>query len=268
MTDPAPLGAGNPHIRDAAKLQQKTHRRKTGRLLIEGVRLVTDALAAGAPVREVFCSRALDGTARCSLAAAGAPVTVITEAASQKLSDTRCPQGVFAVVDHAPPGLDDVVLGIDALVLVCDGIADPGNLGTMIRSAAASGADCVVATGRSCDVTNPKTVRATAGALFRLPVVTGPTLPRTLEALRARGLRLAAAIARGGRPPWEVDLDRPVALVVGSEAKGLPDDAVGLCDDRLTIPRHRGTESLNAAACAAALLYEAARQRHLGTPSH
>jgi TrmH family RNA methyltransferase len=258
-----PLSAGNTRVREAAKLRQKKFRRETGCILIEGARLVADALASGATIRDRFCTRAFRES-ECGKAVricSGSDCTTITDAAAAKLSDTRTPQGVFAVVEFEPKALDDVPLGIDALVLVADGISDPGNLGAMIRSAAALGACCVVASGDACDVLNPKCVRATMGALFRIPVVDDADLAAAVETLKSRGLSIAAAVARKGAPPWHVDLERPAALLIGSEAEGLSKEALALADDLVTIPMHHGTESLNAAASAAALLYEAARQR-------
>ncbi len=265
MSSPG-LSAGNDRIREAAKLSQKKFRRETGCVLIEGARLVADAMAAKADIRELFCTPAFHdsdyGKAVCICR--GRECTPITDAAAAKLSDTRTPQGVFAVVEFAPAALDEVVLGVDALVLVADGVADPGNLGTMIRSAAAMGARCVVASGEGCDVLNPKTVRATMGAIFRVPVVVAGDAGEVAAALRSRGLAIAAAVAHGGEPPWQADLERPVALLVGSEADGLPPGVLELADTLITIPMHHAVESLNAAGCAAALLYEAARQRAKG----
>lgn len=258
------LSAGNTRIREAAKLRQKKFRRESGRVLIEGARLVADALASGATVREIFCTPDFCESECGKAMRVCSDCATITDAAAAKLSDTRTPQGVFAVVEFTPKTLADVELGIDALVLVADGISDPGNLGTMVRSAAALGACCVVASGDSCDVLNPKCVRATMGAVFRIPVVAGVALADAVGLLKERGLCIAAAVAHGGRPPWQVDLERPAALLVGSEAAGLSKEALALADDLVTIPMHHGTESLNAAASAAALLYEAARQRAKG----
>ena len=274
------LTAGNARVREAAKLRQKKFRRRTGRILIEGARLVLDAFDAGAEIREVFCTPAfLNSDAGREIRAlcegapgrAGAPpdtpippgasLVPITDSAAGKLSDTRSPQGVFAAVEFTVPALPAVVFKVNPLVLVADGISDPGNLGTMIRSAAALGANCVVASGDSCDVLNPKAVRATMGAIFRVPVVAEVELAAAVETLRSRGLQVVAAVARGGRAPWDVDMRRPTALLIGSEAEGLPESAIESADARVTIPMPGRTESLNAAASAAALLYEAASQR-------
>jgi len=310
------LGVGNARVKEAAKLLLKKHRRETGCVLIEGARLVGDAIAAGAKVRGVFATRAflesppwhghsgrdsftgkmpvlrltcetpvprLTGKMPVPQLAGETPVAqpvpppearglaellrkaaVISEAAAGKLSETRTPQGVFAVVEYAQPPLSELRLGPNALVLAADGISDPGNLGTMIRSAAALGAHAVVASGDCCDVLNPKVVRATMGAIFRVPVVSGLPLSEAVAGLRDRGLRIVAAVAREGRAPWEADLRGPVALLIGSEAEGLPPGFALAAEERVTIPMPGGAESLNAAGAAAVLLYEASRQRGSG----
>ncbi len=266
-----PLSPGNPRIRDAAKLAQKAARRETGCLLIEGARLVADALAAGADLREVLITEAFQKAPRSRevLSLAGhIPITPISEAAAAKLSETRSPQGVFAVVGFRPSELGSRPLPERALVLVADGIGDPGNLGTMIRSAAAMGADAFIASGAACDLTNPKAVRATMGAMFRLPVFAEGALAEVMAALQSRRVATVAATARGGAAPWELDWTGPVAVLVGSEAEGLPPECVANADHRVTIPMAGGTESLNAAAGAAALLYEAARQRACRNPEN
>jgi len=272
----SPLGANNARIRDAAKLRQKKFRGQTGCILIEGARLVADALAAGAAVNELFCTSAFrrsdHGKVLC--VCSQCPSTLISPQAAAKLSETRTPQGVFAVVEFTTASFDAAFSApatgpsvrtdghfAAPLVLLADSIADPGNLGAMIRSAAALGANGVVASGDSCDALNPKCVRATMGAIFRLPVAADVALPAAIDTLKAGGIRIIAAVARRGKAPWELDLRGATALLIGSEAAGLPSAAVKLADARVTVPMPGGTESLNAAATAAALLYEAARQR-------
>jgi RNA methyltransferase, TrmH family len=278
-----PLSPNNPRIRDAAKLAQKKHRRETGLILIEGARLVADALASGAQVREVFCTEEFGESTHDNIFAsptvAGRPgsrtpatasragafnrarAVAITEEAAGKLSDTRTPQGVFAVVEFVPLEVGALDLPSDALVLVADGVGDPGNLGTMVRSAAALGASALIASGESCDITNPKAARSTMGAIFRLPVAEAGELGGVIDALKARGMQTVAAVPRDGAAPWDLDLAGPIALLIGSEADGLPSECIAAADQSVTISMPGGTESLNAAASATALLYEAARQR-------
>jgi TrmH family RNA methyltransferase len=266
-----PLGPNHPRVRSAAKLRRKKSRCETGCILIEGARLTADALHAGVDLRELFATAAFLGSEHADpirrlVDAARIPLIAITEAAANKLADTRTPQGVFAVVAFAPrtggalplPGAADRRAPV---VLVADGVADPGNLGTIIRSAAALGAHEVIVSGGSCDVRNPKCVRATMGAIFRVPVATAPEAVGLVEALRGRGLHVVAAAANDGDAPSALDLTGPTALVLGAEAEGLSDRIVAEADAVVSVPMCRGTESLNVAAAATILLYEAARQR-------
>jgi RNA methyltransferase, TrmH family len=172
----------------------------------------------------------------------------------ERLASTESPQPVLAVVRIPSPALDLATVG---LVVVADRIADPGNLGTILRSAEAAGFEAVVLTADSVDPFNPKVVRASAGALFRLPV-----LYAELAAVKAAGLRTIGTSSHQGSAHTETDLTGRIALVVGNEARGLPDDAA--VDEWVTI-RHQGrTESLNVAMATTVLCFEAARQRVVG----
>jgi TrmH family RNA methyltransferase len=172
----------------------------------------------------------------------------------ERLASTESPQPVLAVVRIPSPALDLTALG---LVVVADRIADPGNLGTILRSAEAAGFDAVVVTPGSVDPFNPKVVRASAGSLFRLPVS-----HTDLAAVKAAGLRIIGTSSHRGSSHTEADLTGRIALVVGNEARGLPDDAA--VDEWVTIRHHGRAESLNVAMAATVLCFEAARQRANG----
>jgi TrmH family RNA methyltransferase len=150
-------------------------------------------------------------------------------------------------------------LARDGVVVVAVDVRDPGNAGTLVRSAAAAGARGVVLCEGSVDLYNPKTVRATAGAMFRVPVVTSVDVNEALRALGAEGRRRLAAVARAGDDYTTVDLTAPVALVVGNEAHGLPVDLAEI-DGSVSIPMPGATESLNVGVATAVLCFEAARQ--------
>jgi len=168
-----------------------------------------------------------------------------------RLASTESPQPVLAVVRIPAPPLDLAAAG---LVVVADRIADPGNLGTILRSAEAAGFEAVVVTAGSVDPFNPKVVRASAGSLFRMPV-----LHADLTAVHAAGLRTVGTSSHRGSAHTEADLTGRIALVVGNEARGLPDDAA--VDEWVTIRHHGRAESLNVAMAATVLCFEAARQR-------
>ena len=182
----------------------------------------------------------------------------------ERVADTATPQPVLAVARRPVLGLDDLA-GADLLVVGVD-VRDPGNAGTLVRSAEAAGAQGVVFCRGSVDVTNPKTVRASAGALFHVPVVEGGDPQEVLGVLGDRGLVRIGAAARGGEQPDRVDFTRPVALVLGNEAWGLPEPVMAALDGVVTIPMPGRAESLNLGMAASILLYEACRQRMTVTP--
>jgi TrmH family RNA methyltransferase len=180
-----------------------------------------------------------------------ADVFVLAAGVIERVASTESPQPNLAVVRIPKTALD---LATADFVLVADRVADPGNLGTILRSAEAAGVDGVVLTAGSVDPFNPKVVRASAGALFRVPV-----LDATLESVHAAGLRTIGTSSHRGSAHTDADLTGRIALVVGNEARGLPDDAD--VDEWVTI-RHRGrAESLNVAMAATVLCFEASRQR-------
>jgi TrmH family RNA methyltransferase len=186
------------------------------------------------------------------------------------VAGTVTPQPVLAVARRRPPTLTDVVArpGGDgdepSLLVVGVDVRDPGNAGTIVRSAEAAGAQGVIFCRGSVDVTNPKTVRASAGALFHVPVVEGCDPQEVLGVLGDVGQMRIAAVAHGGERPDRVDLCRAVALIFGNEAQGLPADVLAGVDTAVTIPMPGRSESLNLGMAASILLYEARRQRATG----
>ena len=194
---------------------------------------------------------------------AGVPVHRLAPGVLQRVADTVTPQPVLAVVRWHPPALAGLA-GADLVVVGVD-VRDPGNAGTLLRSAEAAGAQGVVFCRGSVDVTNPKTVRASAGALFHVPVVEGGDPQEVLSVLGDLGLMRIGAVVRGGERPDRVDLTRPVALVFGNEASGLPGPVTEALDGTVTIPMSGRAESLNLGMSASILLYEARRQRRAGS---
>jgi TrmH family RNA methyltransferase len=251
----------NPKVKWVRALQAKRKAREEERLfVVEGIRMAREAVAAGVPARLVMHSEGLDARGRGlanSLARLGAEVEAVSDAVMAACSDTETPPGLLAVV--ARPDLP--VPRPLTLALVADGLADPGNLGTLLRTALAAGAEAAFLTGQSVDPYNPKVVRGAMGAHFHLPIrgLAPGEVPGALD-----GLRIWIAEAGQGSSYTEVDWRPPSALVVGSEAQG-PGEAIGDLDARRThIPISPDAESLNAAVAAAVILFEIARQR--GSP--
>ena len=253
--------------------------------MVEGIKVVNEALAAGADVESVYVDRTspaeptvdeLVGRAY----AAGSRVFDLAPGVLARIADTVTPQPVIAVVRQMDVPLTSLRRpGPDGaeLVVVCVDVRDPGNAGTVLRSAEAAGASGVVCCDGSVDLYNPKTVRASAGALFRLPVVSQGDPAAVLAEVGSWGLIRLAAVAHGGRSYTDADLAAPVALVVGNEAHGLPQGLDEALDGQVSIPMAGRAESLNAGMATAVLCFEAARQRRLarqpvpepasGTPS-
>jgi len=252
----------NPKVAAALRLKKRTFRERERRFLVEGAQAVGEALGHPDGLLALFHvdpSHPLVGRA----ADAGVEVVHVGEALMGKLTSTVTPQGLVGVagfVDHDLAAIP----GAARCVAILHEVRDPGNAGTVLRSADAVGADAVVFTASSVDVYNPKTVRASAGSLFHIPVVRGVPTADALAEARARGMRVLAMDARGDSDLFELELDDPVAFVFGNEAWGLPPGVAGLADATVRVPIRGRAESLNLAAAATVCLFEWARRRREG----
>jgi TrmH family RNA methyltransferase len=254
----------NPAVRAARKLARPSARaRADGRFLLEGPEGIREALAAGhVPVTVLGTQRAAArhagvlNTAR----AAGSQVLLVAEPVLAALAPTATPQGLVAVLPSVTRSLDGLPAA-PRLVCVLAEVRDPGNAGTVIRAADAFGADAVATTKGSVDPQSPKAARAAAGSLFHLPVVAGVPWRDLRAALRERRLRLVGADPHAPASVEAAPLDEPVALILGNEAHGLPAEVRDGLDLVVRVPLAGRAESLNLAAAAAVLLYEAARRR-------
>jgi TrmH family RNA methyltransferase len=240
-------------------------RQAEDRFVVEGSKLLAEALDVGAVIEAVFIDAAAASGAERDLAEAcaraGADVLELQPGVLARACDTVTPQpiaGVVRTVDVAWADLWDLR---PDLVVICAEVRDPGNLGSIIRAAGAAGAGAVICCTGSVDMYNPKAVRASAGVLFRVPVVAGVSAQEALSEVGEWGLQRWGTAAHAGLAYTEADLVAPAALVLGNEAFGLPDDVAALLDGTLRIPMSGGIESLNVATAAAVLCFEAARQR-------
>jgi RNA methyltransferase, TrmH family len=244
-----------PRVVAARRLLRRRDRERAGRFLAEGPQAVREALAADV-VHEVFCTQAaLD---RHSALLADAPVSPITERGLAGLTETQNPQGLVAVCSTVDRPLAEVA---GRLVAVLADVRDPGNAGTVLRCADAAGADAVVFAGETVDPYNGKSVRASAGSLFHLPVVRGVSVGDAAKRLQSSGFQVLAADAAGTEHLDELAdsgvLTEPTAWLFGNEAHGLPDELP--VDRRVRIPIYGAAESLNLATAAAICLYASAR---------
>jgi TrmH family RNA methyltransferase len=256
---------------------------QTGAVGVEGVRLVEEALSSNCPIEAVLFSEKGERH-REKLAALIArrettfPVLRTTDRLFEALADTEHPQGVAALVTPRKFEISDVFSANEnaaaPLILVLAGLQDPGNVGTILRTAAAFGATAAIATATTQNGTAspfaPKALRASAGAALHLPTVTGPSLPILLTQCKLNNIRTVASCVddetAAAVPPWQIDWRQPVALLIGNEGAGLPPEIAKAADVRVHIPIATRIESLNAAAAAAVVLYEAFRQRSGSTP--
>jgi len=260
----------NPRVKFWAGLQQKKERDAAGAFLVEGAHLAAEALRSGFAVTEVLYvpgSPAAEEVRAAAVRESAAAVSwvAVSEQVMEKVSDTRTPQGVAAVVRKAEGTLDDLLRdppgGRAGPWVAIDGIQDPGNLGTVIRSADASGAAGVLIGHGTADLYNPKTIRATMGSLFHVPVLRCD-LREALPRLKSAGMKVAATmLSPDARSCFETDLSGPVCLVFGNEGAGVSPALARLADEAVIIPMRGGAESLNVAMAATVLLFEALRQR-------
>lgn len=267
---PEAYGPRHPEVRALRALARDPQvRGATGRCLLEGPRVIGAALDRGATLVAAYFAHGAEVAfpeERARLAAAGVPQHRLREGVLERVGTTRTPQPVLAVAEWSPVALETLLIaGAEAPLLVAVDVADPGNLGTILRSAEAAGVAGVVIAGQGVDVRGPKVVRASAGALFGIPVAEVREVTEALSVLRAAGVRSYAATARGGAAPAATALTGRVALVVGNEAHGISGDVVGQVDGTVTIPMAGSAESLNVAMAATVLCFEAALQR--GTPA-
>jgi RNA methyltransferase, TrmH family len=244
----------------AIKLHRHVGRRRAARFLAEGPNLVEAALRRGL-VSEVFVTEAAAG--RFGPMLTDTPVHLVTERAAKALSETVTPVGLVAVCSVPETTLSDVLADAPRLLAVAVGISEPGNAGTLIRIADAMGADAVVLAGHSVDPYNGKCLRASAGSIFSIPVVSETDAASAVSALHAAGMQVLASTVDGEVSLDDVELSAPTAWLFGPEAHGLPTELAGMATHRVRIPMPGSAESLNVAAAAAICLYQSAQAHRL-----
>ncbi len=259
-------------IKSAANSLVKVFRRalkdgitRDGLLAFEGPHLVEEALKPGSrgEIRSLLVSDGSKDKLRALIDClpADTEIAEVPDNLFSQIAQTETPQGVAALVELAPPNLAAIGSEPNALLLIACGVQDPGNMGTMLRSAQALGATALVTIKGTVSPFNPKAVRASAGAIFHLPVAASLDAETLLPKLRKRGVRLIAAERESPSVVSDCDLRRPVALLIGREGSGLDDEIARQADVRLSIPLRPESDSLNASVAAGIFLYEAARQR-------
>ena len=256
----------SPRVKAARQLGKRAMRERARSFLAEGPQAAAEALAHGGVVSELFLTAAartrypgLAGQASRQ----GAQVTTVSGEVMAGLAQTVTPQGVLAVCRFVDVPLPELAGAAPHLAVILANVRDPGNAGTVLRTADAAGAQGVVFSGASVDPYNSKCVRASAGSIFHLALVLAGQVADTVSCLREAGLRVLAADGRTGRSLDEIEprglLREPTAWLFGNEAWGLPADLAALADDTVAVPIYGQAESLNLAAAAAVCLYASAR---------
>jgi TrmH family RNA methyltransferase len=289
------VSVNNDRVKQWSRLLEKKGRDQQGKFLVEGTHLVIEAIRSGASIETIVYAefRGVPQEIREAISA-GDPAAghtydwvSVSEEVLAKCTDAQTPQGIFAVVNKRSDTLDvlwgcssdggglnndaegevegaNIIKRTDhaSLVVVVDGVQDPGNLGTIIRSADAVGATAVVLGRGTVDLYNPKTVRSTMGSLFHLPIIEADLEPLLQEAHK-RGIQLVNTSLQAKQSCYEVDFSLHTWFVVGNEGRGVSDSVASIVNTHVIIPMAGGAESLNVAMAATVLLFEASRQRLL-----
>jgi TrmH family RNA methyltransferase len=251
----------NPKVSAVARLRKRAYRDDARSFIVEGARAVAEALdREPRGLTMLVVEDPLDPLAVLA-SERGVDVLHVTPELIRAITSTVTPQGVLGVAPYLDEPLDAIEHEDPACVAILHEVRDPGNAGTILRSADGSGASGVVFTSSSVDAYNPKTVRASAGSIFHLPLVRGIGTPEAIASLRDRGYRTFAMDARGSENLYGLDLAGRIAFVFGNEAHGLPQDVVRLADATVRVPQAGGAESLNLAAAGTVCLFEWARRR-------
>ncbi|GAB4150727.1 MAG: RNA methyltransferase [Cyanobacteria bacterium J069] len=254
----------NPLIKQIRKLHQAKGRREQQQFLLEGTHLLQEALAVGYPLAVVCYTEAWRSRYPDLFAAASRQaerLELVNDSVLAAIATTVNPDGVVATAARQAGPSPSVPSRHLSLGLALETVQDPGNLGTMIRTAAAAGADGLWLSADSVDLDHPKVLRATAGQWFRLPMGVTDDLTPVVQAFRSTGGQVIATLPDASQTCWQTDFTQPTLILLGNEGAGLSPALAALADTSVSIPLAAGVESLNVAIAAALLLYEARRQR-------
>lgn len=255
--------SSNALVKRIRLVHSRSGREKEGAFLVEGVKLFDEAVKNKIAIEAVVISKTFMDSDFSPDAVAGSvsKIAVVDDKLFSQLATTETPQGLIAVARLKRWKLDEVFSGVAPLVVVADRVQDPGNLGTMMRTALAFGATGMLITEGSVDAFNPKVVRSSAGAMFALPFIEDISIEDAVAECRGNGLKVFALSADGDMKLGEVDFRKPSAVLLGNEANGLSEDVEDAADHVVSIPMDVKSESLNVAIACAITLYEASSQR-------
>lgn len=249
----------NNRIKQIEKLHKSAkERKKTGLYLVEGIRMFVEI-----PEDKLECAYATEDFYEAHKELfAGKPYELVSENVFKAISDTMTPQGVLSVVKQQAWSMDDILQSENPLLLVLENLQDPGNLGTILRTAEGAGVDGIIMSRDTVDIYNSKVVRSTMGSIFRVPFVYVKDIVVTVKDLQAKGIESYAAHLNG-TSFYDADYQKGCAFLIGNEGNGLTDALTATASRKIKIPMKGKVESLNAATAATVLIYEAFRQRSL-----
>ena len=260
--------AANPLVKRVRLLADRKHRRRESAFIVQGIQPVWQAVEAGADIEVLIVAPELlrhSGAAAmvADQEASGVKVARLSAEMFGRIADRDGPSGLAAIVRAAPLSLADLAIGPGSLFAALHEPGIPGNIGTIVRTASAAGADGVILLGPSADPYDPMAVKESMGALFTVPVVAGVSPGEFLDWAAAGGVTVAATSAKETVSCWQADLTVPLAVLLGSEGGGLPADLLAAAGERVAIPMTGTAESLNLAVAAGILLYEVRRRTGL-----
>lgn len=251
--------SANSVFKNLCKLKDKKYRDKNGLFIAEGLRFVRD-IPENVFIEEYILAES--EAYKFDDLRDGVRTYVFSDSLFGQISDTDSPQGIIAVCRKLKYESSDVFKNRNGFYIIAENINDPGNLGTVIRTADAFNAEAIFLSAGSVDIYNSKVLRSTMGSIFHIPIITGVDINEIAHEMRSRGIALYAAHLKGKKKPQNIDLNKPSAFILGNEARGLSDNAASLCDELIKIPIPGKAESLNLSVAAAVLMYEAVRQRN------
>lgn len=250
--------SSNDRIKHARRVREG---RERDLIFIEGERLVAECVSAELTLHACFTAAEPPASQQALLAHITCSVFQLSESVLESLSDTMTTQGIILIAERPWPTLDRLFESTSPLILGLDRIQDPGNLGTLVRTAESAGVSGIFSFAGSADAFSPKTLRSSMGSAFRLPILPDVSGLGTIETCRSRGLKIVVATGDADLLHYDYDWRKPTLLILGNEGRGASTEVMNACDARVRIPLHTPVESINVAAAGAAILFEAVRQR-------
>lgn len=250
----------NAQVKQIVQLQKKGKlRNELGLYLVEGFRMYREVPKRR--LQKVYVSESFYLKKKDQVGTPDMPVEVLSDHVFAHVSDTKTPQGILCLVEQEHYQLTDLLGGKTPFLLVLDNLQDPGNLGTIFRTAEAAGVSGIVMSKDCVDIYNPKTIRSTMGSIYRMPYLYAENLEQKLGELKKQKIRMYAAHLEGSMDYDRSDYRKPSAFLIGNEGNGLREEIAAMADIRIRIPMHGQVESLNAAIASSVLMFETARQR-------